>query len=186
MQNEIQNTITAIKAGGVAVFPADVGWCIGCDPTDAAALARVFQLSGTEEGKPLPILIGEIGQLYDYVVQIPEIAWDIVEWSEIPLTIIYPKGKFVAKEALGKDDCIAVRLVSDGFVHQLVRKHRKGIAAVPLTKGDTLQLLLNEKNGGVLTEMDYVVSSKSEKESSFRADRIIELGLNGAYKTIKS
>lgn len=45
-----------IAAGGVAVFPADGLYGLACDPLDAAAIERIHQLKGRDDGKPSAVM----------------------------------------------------------------------------------------------------------------------------------
>jgi len=45
-----------ISAGGVAVFPADTLYALGCDPVSAAAIERIHALKGRDEGKPSAVM----------------------------------------------------------------------------------------------------------------------------------
>jgi L-threonylcarbamoyladenylate synthase len=42
--------------GGVAVFPADTLYGLGCDPSSAAAIERIRSLKGREEDKPSAVM----------------------------------------------------------------------------------------------------------------------------------
>lgn len=45
-----------IAAGGVAVFPADGLYGLACDPMNAAAIARIHELKGRDEGRPSAVM----------------------------------------------------------------------------------------------------------------------------------
>jgi len=45
-----------IAAGGVVVFPADGLYGLACDPLDAAAIARIHELKGRDDGKPSAVM----------------------------------------------------------------------------------------------------------------------------------
>lgn len=93
MIEALQQASDALKAGKLILYPTDTVWSIGCDVRNEEAVNRIHQLKKREPQQPFTILIAEIGQLYDYVQKVPEIAWDIVEFAEKPLTVVYPKGK---------------------------------------------------------------------------------------------
>ena len=45
-----------VKGGGVAVFPADTLYGLGCDPSSGEAIARINSLKGRDEGKPSAVM----------------------------------------------------------------------------------------------------------------------------------
>jgi L-threonylcarbamoyladenylate synthase len=49
----LEDTITA---GGIAVFPADTVYGLGCDPLSAPAIERIHALKGRDEGKPSAVM----------------------------------------------------------------------------------------------------------------------------------
>src|SRR5690606_20470343 len=100
MKEEIENAAKALKEGKVILYPTDTIWGLGCDPTNDKAVSRIFEIKKREDHKALIILIGEIGQLYNYVENIPEIAWDIIEFAEKPLTVVFSKGKNISPRLL--------------------------------------------------------------------------------------
>ena len=45
-----------VDQGGVAVFPADTLYGLGCDPSSAAAIERIRSLKGRDEAKPSAVM----------------------------------------------------------------------------------------------------------------------------------
>jgi L-threonylcarbamoyladenylate synthase len=45
-----------VLRGGVAVFPADGLYGLACDPSDAAAIARIHAIKGRDDGKPSAVM----------------------------------------------------------------------------------------------------------------------------------
>jgi L-threonylcarbamoyladenylate synthase len=45
-----------VAEGGVAIFPADTLYGLGCDPSSAVAIERINSLKGRDEGKPSAVL----------------------------------------------------------------------------------------------------------------------------------
>jgi L-threonylcarbamoyladenylate synthase len=122
----LQQATDALRAGKVILYPTDTVWSLGCDVRNEEAVAKIQALK-KREPQPLTLLIADIGQLHDYVQKVPDIAWDIVEFAEKPLTVVYPKGKNVASRVLAADGSIAIQLVKDEFCHKLIRKFGRGI-----------------------------------------------------------
>ena len=49
-----------IKAGGVAIFPADTVYGLACDPYDEAAVARLYDLKERPPGKPSAVMFFDL------------------------------------------------------------------------------------------------------------------------------
>jgi L-threonylcarbamoyladenylate synthase len=123
----LQQSSDALRAGKIILYPTDTVWSLGCDVRNEEAVSKVQGLKQRQPGHPLTVLISDINQLHDYVQKVPDIAWDIIEFAEKPLTVIYPRGKNVAPGVLATDGSIAVQLVRDEFCHKLIRKFGRGI-----------------------------------------------------------
>jgi L-threonylcarbamoyladenylate synthase len=55
-----------VAAGGVVVFPADTVYGLGCDPENAAAVRRLYELKGRAPAKPAAVMWGRVaGMLAD-------------------------------------------------------------------------------------------------------------------------
>ncbi|HXA01280.1 MAG TPA: L-threonylcarbamoyladenylate synthase [Cytophagaceae bacterium] len=186
MQSEINKAIEILKNGGVILYPTDTVWGLGCDASDASAIKKIFEIKKRPDHKAMIVLISEIGQLYDYVQKIPEIAWDLVDFAEEPLTVIYPQGKNVAPELLGEDGSIAVRLVRDEFCRKLISKFRKAIVSTSANlSGDPAPAGFAQINSAILSHVDYVVNWRQQKVSGSKPSTIIKLELNGEIKFIR-
>jgi L-threonylcarbamoyladenylate synthase len=120
------------------------------------------------------ILIGEIGQLYDYVLKIPEIAWDIVDFAERPLEVIYPKGKNVPSEFLNKDGYVKVRLEKEGELGGLLNRFGKGLFFLQISDIENSEDLKNKAAEVVQLKSPYDLPK-----------RIIRLELDGQIEFIK-
>ncbi len=128
MQKEVEKAVELLKQGKTFLYPTDTVWGLGCDATNEEAVKKIYEIKQRQDNKALIVLIASIDQLWDYVAQIPEIAWDIVEFSEKPVTIIYPKGKRLAPNLLGEDGSIGIRLVKDEFCKKVIQKLRKPLS----------------------------------------------------------
>lgn len=127
----IQQTSDALKQKGVLIIQADVPFLL-VDYRNAEILQNLPQ-----EIQPLlpksTFFIYDIAQLYDLVVKIPEIAWDIVDFAEKPLNVVFPLGKNVPYNFLRKDGQIKLRLVKEGQMYALLKQFRKPLAAIPFS-----------------------------------------------------
>jgi L-threonylcarbamoyladenylate synthase len=186
MQSEINKTVEFLQNGKVILYPTDTIWGIGCDATNSEAVKKIFAIKKRPDNKAMVILISEIGQLYDYVEKIPEIAWDIVDFAENPLTVIYPKGKKVAPELLANDGSIAIRLVKDEFCRKLISKFRKAIVSTSANiSGFEAPRGFSQIAPEILSAVDYVVNWKQKETSGSKPSTIMKLELNGEIKFIR-
>ena len=95
MKEEIQKAIEVLRRGGVILYPTDTVWGIGCDATDPEAVAKVYALKRREDSKSLVLLASDMDMICRYVKEIPEMAVQLVEVNDKPMTIIYPAGSSI-------------------------------------------------------------------------------------------
>lgn len=55
--------VDVLAQGGVAVFPTETLYALGCLAADLQAVRRVAAIKGRSDAKPLPLVIGSLAQL---------------------------------------------------------------------------------------------------------------------------
>ena len=56
-EDDIKESLTVLRNGGVILYPTDTIWGLGCDPTNPAAVEKIFRIKSREPGKSLLILV---------------------------------------------------------------------------------------------------------------------------------
>lgn len=185
-ETDVKQAVEALKEGKVILYPTDTIWGLGCDPTNEDAIRKIYHIKGREEGKAMIILIERIEQLRDYVVQVPDIAWDIVDFAENPLTVIYPKGKNVSSILLPPEGSIAIRLVRDEFCKAVIRKFGKAIVSTSANKsGEKSPGNFSEIDSAVISSADFVAQWRREEKNTAKPSTIMQVGLKGEVKFIR-
>ena len=114
-------------------WPTETGWSIAADPTSEAA---VVQLLALREFLPphqqATILIQNTDQLGMYVAKLPDVAYDLVEFAENPLTVLYDQGKNVAVALLERSPTIAIRRALSDDVQRLIGSFGRALLVMPL------------------------------------------------------
>ncbi|HPR33411.1 MAG TPA: Sua5/YciO/YrdC/YwlC family protein, partial [Prolixibacteraceae bacterium] len=103
LYDDIVNAVDVLRKGGVILYPTDTIWGIGCDATDVAAVERIYRIKQREDSKSMLVLLENPNRITSYVSEMPEIAWDLIELSEKPLTIIYDRARNLAPNLLADD-----------------------------------------------------------------------------------
>ncbi len=187
MQNLYHDAIASLKAGGVILYPSDTIWGIGCDVRDDAAIEKIWQIKQRPAEKGLIVLISKIEQLSEYVEEVPEIAWDLVEFAEDPLTVIYPKGKNVSKHLLAPDGSIAIRLLKDEFCKGLVYRYQRAIVSTSANNsGSPSPKDFSSVAEEIKNQVDYILQAPQVKQVSTKPSKIVKLGLGGEFSLIRS
>jgi L-threonylcarbamoyladenylate synthase len=187
MLDEINNTIHVLSKGGIILYPTDTVWGIGCDATNLNAVSRIYKLKKRAANKTMIILVSDTDMLKEYVDDVPEIAWDLINSFEQPTTIIYPKAKNIAKSLVGSDGSVAVRIVmKDKFCKQLVTLYGKPIVSTSANfAGEATPLLFTKISEKLIDAVDYVVDIDHDKVKQLKPSTILKLHSNGEFQIIR-
>lgn len=187
MKEDIEKAARAIREGKVILYPTDTIWGIGCDAYNTDAINEVYNVKKRPENKSFIILIHEIGLLQKYVKEIPEVAWDIIEYETNPLTVVFPEGRNLPGNLLNEDGSIAIRLVKDNvFCQSLLQKVNKPLVATSANiSGAPGASHFGEIDERILNGVDYVVNWGQTDRSKSKPSKIIKLGVNGEIKFLR-
>lgn len=186
ISEEIKKAREVIYQGGVILYPTDTIWGIGCDATNAEAVAKVYAIKQRTESKALLCLVDSIQRLQNYVQDFPDIAWDLIDCSDKPLTIIYDQGRNLAANLLGEDGSIGIRITQERFSHGLCEALRKPIVSTSANiAGAPSPKCFADIDPAILEAVDYVVDYRREETSNPPASSIIKLGTYGEISIIR-
>lgn len=185
MQTALQTALEVLERGGTLLYPTDTGWGIGCDATNPEAVARVFAIKQRPDAKALTCLVGTDRQLEQLIPVVPEAAWDIMDLSEKPVTIVYDNPRGVAPNLVGSDKTLGVRLTSHTFCRELLRRLRKPLASTPANRsGAPTPKSFPEIDPAILNAVDYVVPLEQQNLKSTPAT-VIQLKADGQVRVIR-
>jgi len=183
-RTDVKNALLVLKQGGTILYPSDTIWGIGCDATNENAVKKINKIKGSS--KSMLVLTDSANMLYSYIDTIPDIAFQLIEVSEKPLTIIYPKAKNLANNILGNDGSIGIRIVNDDFCKELIRQLRKPLVSTSanLSTSKTPQFF-DEIDDTILSSVDYTVKWKQDDIFKSKPSSIIKIGFGGEIKIIR-
>lgn len=91
IEEDIKNAVECMRKGGVILYPTDTVWGIGCDATNAEAVAKVYNIKQRDDSKALICLVDSDNRLQKYFRNVPAVAWELFEsigQGERPTTVI--------------------------------------------------------------------------------------------------
>lgn len=186
MREEIAKAIEVLKSGGTILYPTDTIWGIGCDATNEQAVKKVQELKGRIASKSLIILLDTENKLGGYVREVPEIAYDLIEYAEKPLTIIYSGAKNLAPNVINEDGSIGIRIVKYPFCEQLIQRFRLPIVSTSAnTSGNPAPKNFADIEEDVLNGVDYVVNWEQDDMAEKTPSTIMKLEPDGRFSFIR-
>ena len=181
----MEKLLETLKSGGIILYPTDTIWGIGCDATDDEAVMKIFELKNRDQNKPLIILVESEKRLQD-LVEVPAVAWDIMDLSEKPITIVYDTPKGISKNLLAEDGSIGIRLVKDEFCKRLISKLNKPIVSTSANfSGEKSPKSFADISQKLINEVDVVAEDQKSRVSEWEASSIIRVWSDGRIKVIR-
>ena len=181
----MQNLIDTLKSGGTILYPTDTIWGIGCDATNAEAINKIFEIKKREKSKSMIILVESEKRLQD-LVEVPELAWEIMDLSEKPVTLIYDNPKGLPKEIIAEDGSIGIRLVKDDYLKKLIGKLNKPLVSTSANfSGDPSPMKFSDISQEIISSVDAVAEENHDKISEYSGSSVIRMWKDGRVKVIR-
>lgn len=201
-KEEINKALEALRGGGVILYPTDTVWGIGCDATDPEAVARVFAVKRREDSKSLVLLASDMDMIARYVREVPEMAVQLVEVNDSPMTIIYPDAvagekpaeagsvradrRLLAYNVVAEDGSVGIRIPMSDFCRDLVHKFGRPIVSTSANiSGEQTPGTFAEISEQIRSAVDYVVDDAMDTGSTHKASSIIKVGVDGLIRIIR-
>ncbi|MFP4556503.1 MAG: L-threonylcarbamoyladenylate synthase [Bacteroidales bacterium] len=186
MHNIIKEAIEVLKKGGIILYPTDTIWGIGCDATNPEAVDRVYKLKQREDSKSMLVLVHNPNLINQYINDVPDVAWDLIEVTDKPLTIIYPDAKNLASNLIAANGSVGIRVVKHAFCEQLIHRFRKPIVSTSANiSGSPSPKGFYDIDDRILDGVDYIVPTEFDESTSTSPSGIIQLGKGGEVKVIR-
>lgn len=175
-----------MEQGGIILYPTDTVWGIGCDATNPTAVKRIYELKQRMDSKAMLILVDRESKIDFYVSDVPEIAWQLIEVSDKPLTIIYPHARNLAPNLLANDGSVGIRITQEPFSKKLCERFRKAIVSTSANiSGQPGAANFQQIHEEIKLGVDYIVQYRQNDTSIPAPSSIIKLKEDGTIQIIR-
>ncbi len=186
MHDDIKKAVEILRLGGVILYPTDTIWGLGCDATNKEAIDRIYRIKQRSDSKSMLVLIDNPSKLAGYIDEVPGIAWDLIEVSEKPLTIIYPGAKNLPANLVASDGSIGIRVTNEEFSRNLCQRFRMPLVSTSANiSGRLAPGNFSEIDPEIIEQVDYVVQYRQDDLSKSAPSGIIKLGVGGEVTVIR-
>lgn len=207
MTEQIQKCLEVLRSGGVILYPTDTVWGIGCDATDPEAVARVYEIKRRADSKSLVLLASDMDMICRYVKEVPEMAVQLVEVNDKPMTIIYPGAvaglepsvaedgtvslpkadrRCLAYNVVAEDGSVGIRIPMMDFCRQLVHKLGRPLVSTSANiSGEPTPKTFSEISAEVRDAVDHIADQALEKGATGQSSSIIKVGLDYSIEIIR-
>ncbi|GAB2544960.1 L-threonylcarbamoyladenylate synthase [Spirosoma aerophilum] len=187
MTASIRDIAYKLRQGQLIALADETGWSIVADPVNDLAVEQLLTLqTAMPPGLQPVVVIQNADQLGLYVAKLPDVAYDLVDFTEIPLTVIYEQGKNLStvfwqsrvnatpgaeSQTTGE---IAVRRTLNDSIQRLIGSFGRGLLAIPLESLNlppAAELLITDRFGSL--------------PGMPKRPRIVRLAVNGEINFIR-
>ncbi|GAY30827.1 threonylcarbamoyl-AMP synthase [Bacteroidaceae bacterium] len=185
-REDIKQAVEVMNQGGIILYPTDTIWGIGCDATNETAVRRIFEIKQRADSKALITLVDSEAKIPFYVKDVPDVAWDLIECTEKPLTIIYDHGRNLAANLIAEDGSVAIRVTRETFSRELCMRMKRAIVSTSANiSGKPSPQYFNDISENVKQAVDYICTSRQQEKEIRCASSIIKLSEGSLIKIIR-
>ena len=182
MEDDIKKACEIMEKGGIILYPTDTIWGIGCDATNEDAVKRVYEIKKRIDSKALIVLVDKPVKVEFYVREVPEIAWNLIDVADKPLTIVYPNARNLATNVLADDGSVGIRITQETFSRKLCERFRKAIVSTSANiSGQPAPTNFDE----IKQAVDYVVTYRQDDPYQPSPSSVIWIGEGGVIKILR-
>ena len=185
-RDDIREAVRVMQSGGVILYPTDTIWGIGCDACNEDAVRRVFEIKRRAEAKSVISLVDSEVKVEFYVHSVPEVAWQLWECSDEPLTLVLDGARNLASGVIASDGSVALRVTREAFSRQLCMRMKRAIVSTSANiAGEPAPRCFSEISPEILQAVDYVCLSRRDEAPRQTPSHIIKIGPSGEVKIIR-
>lgn len=185
-QHDLEQCLSVLSKGGVILYPTDTIWGIGCDATNKKAVNRVFSIKLRTEVKSMIVLLDDVEKISSYVDSVPPIAIDLLEKVTSPITIIYPGARNLAPNVIAPDHTIAIRIVRDAFLKQLINEFGKPIVSSSANiSGQPNPIMFKEIDPYLLEQVDFTCLNGRDDVREIKPSTLVRITGDWEYEILR-
>ena len=185
-KEDIRCAVEVMNQGGIILYPTDTIWGLGCDATNADAVRRIYEIKQRTDAKALISLVDSETKVQFYVKEVPEVAWDVMELSERPMTVVFDGGRNLAPNLLAEDGSVAIRITKEAFSKELCMRMKRAVVSTSANiSGQPAPRCFAEISEEIKGAVDYICTSRQDEPPTQTASSIIKLGVGGEVTIIR-
>lgn len=186
LNQAVKQAVDVMRKGGVILYPTDTVWGLGCDATNEKAVAKIYEIKQRSDAKALITLTDNDNCLAYFMKEVPEIAYDLIECADKPLTIIYPNARNLATNLLAEDGSVGIRVTREEVSAAICQRMRTPIVSTSANiSGQPTPHTFSEITDEVRQQVDYIIPLCQDDNTPHEPSGIIKLFANGTFKIIR-
>jgi L-threonylcarbamoyladenylate synthase len=183
---DIQQAVQTLRKGGIILYPTDTVWGIGCDAQNEQAVQRIYELKQRADHKAMICLVDSANRMQRYLRFVPDVAWDLIEFAESPLTLILDGAVNIAPNLIAEDGSIGLRVTKERISQELCYRFQRAIVSTSANiSGEPTPANFSEISPEIIQGVDYVMKAHQNDLSTAKPSKIIKLESDGKVTIIR-
>ena len=185
-REDLEKACEVMRGGGVVLYPTDTIWGLGCDASNEEAVKRIFRIKQRSDSKSMLVLLDNDAKLSFYVGEVPDQAYDLMDLSEKPITIIYDGARHLAPQLIAEDGSVGIRITKETFSRDLCARMKGAIVSTSANiSGQPSPRNFAEVSQEIIAAVDYVVEYRRDDTVQAAPSSIVKLGRGGLVRIIR-
>lgn len=186
LKDEVAKSLAVVQQGGIILYPTDTIWGLGCDATNTEAVKKIYALKQRDEAKSVIVLLDTDNKLAGYVQDVPDIAYELIEYAEHPLTLVMPGAKNLSPAVINADGTVGIRVAKHPFCQQLIQRLRKPLVSTSANiSGQPSPPNFSQISPEIIAGVDYVVDFEQQDTTPKRPSTIMRLDASGRFEFLR-
>jgi L-threonylcarbamoyladenylate synthase len=186
LKEEIAKALKVVQDGGIILYPTDTIWGIGCDATNTEAVQKIYKLKQRAESKSMIILLDTDAKLPSYIRDVPELAYNLIEYAENPLTLVMPGARNISPALIAADGSVGIRVAKHTFCEGLIQRLRKPLVSTSANiSGKPSPQYFSQVEQEIIDGVDYVVDIDQHSMEIKNPSTIMRLEADGRFEFIR-
>lgn len=186
IQQDVDEAVKVLRAGGLILYPTDTVWGIGCDATNAEAVDRIYKLKRSDNKKSMLVLCASADMIVRYVNKAPGIAFEVMELASKPLTLILPGASGLAANLIPEEGTLGVRVPDHEFCSRMLRAFGRPVVSTSANiSGEPSAVSLIDTAREIVEGVDFVVNPRFEGKPTKQPSSIMAFTVDGAVTIIR-
>jgi L-threonylcarbamoyladenylate synthase len=186
LRDEIAKAFKIVQDGGIILYPTDTIWGIGCDAANTEAVQKIYRLKQRSETKSMIILLDTDNKLASYIQEVPELAYNLIEYAENPLTLVMPGARNISPALIAADGSIGIRVSNHPFCQGLIQRLRRPLVSTSANiSGKPSPQYFSQIDQEIIDGVDYVVDVDQQSKEIKNPSTIMKLEPDGKFEFLR-
>lgn len=183
---DIEEALAVLNSGGLILYPTDTVWGIGCDATNAEAVAKIYALKKRSDEKSMIVLLADENDIPKYVTHPNPKIFDYIKGIHKPTTFIYEGAINLARNMIQGDGSIGIRITKDPFCKKLIDAFGKPLVSTSANiSGYPAPGIFEDIDYEIKSGVDYIVQHRQDDVTAASPSAIVKLNADGSLNIIR-